>query len=138
MMLLRATVTAHKSRRHSVRAELVEAQPLSAQPTSTRSANENLIHPMMTGDLARGIPRNRTILAHLQLLPRATLATQDAALMIIGQHKPKERGVGFIDVHLMASTRPLKALLWTRDKRWLLLPGSDLWWSHRILLNTPA
>ena len=80
-------------------------------------ANEICIHPMVIGELACGNLRNRTILAHLQLLPQATVANHDEALAMIEQHKLMGRGVGFVDVHLLASAKLSKATLWTRDKR---------------------
>jgi len=51
------------------------------------------------------------------LLPQATIATHDEALAMIEQYKLMGRGVGFVDVHLLASARLSKATLWTRDKR---------------------
>ena len=80
-------------------------------------ANEICIHPMVIGELACGNLRNRSILVNLQLLPQATVATHDEALAMIEQHKLMERGVGFVDVHLLASAKLSKATLWTRDKR---------------------
>ncbi len=84
---------------------------------ASREANEICIHPMEIGELACGNLRNRMILAHLQLLPQATVATHDEALAMIEQHKLMERSVGFVDVHLLASAQLSKATLWTRDKR---------------------
>ena len=80
-------------------------------------ANQICIHRMVIGELACGNLRNRTILAHLQLLPYATVATHDEALAMIEQHKLMVRGVRFVDVHLLASAKLSKATLWTRDKR---------------------
>ncbi len=80
-------------------------------------ANEICIHPMVIGELACGNLRNRTILVNLQLLPQATVSTHDEALAMIEQHKLMGRGVGFVDVHLLASAKLSKATLWTRDKR---------------------
>lgn len=80
-------------------------------------ANEICIHPMVIGELACGNLRNRTILVNLQLLPQATIATHDEVLAMIEQHKLMGRGVGFVDVHLLASAKLSKAMLWTRDKR---------------------
>ena len=79
----------------------------------------------MIGELACGNLRNRTILVNLQLPPQATIATHDEALAMIEQHKLMGRGVGFVDVHLLASARLSKATLWTRDKR-LAVIASEL------------
>ena len=80
-------------------------------------ANEICIHPMVIGELACGNLRNRSILVNLQLLPQATVASHDEALAMIEQHTLMGRGVGFVDVHLLASAKLSKATLWTRDKR---------------------
>lgn len=80
-------------------------------------ANQICIHPMVVGELACGNLRNRAILAHLQLLPPTTVATHDEALAMIEQHKLMGRGVGFVDVHLLASAKLSNASLWTRDVR---------------------
>ena len=71
----------------------------------------------MIGELACGNLRNRTILAHLQLLLHASVATHHEAPALIEQHKLMGRGVGFVDVHLLASAKLSKATLWTREKR---------------------
>ena len=80
-------------------------------------ANQIYIHPIVVGELACGNLRNRATLAHLQLLPHATVATHDEALAMIEQHKLMGRDVGFVDVHLLASAKLSKASLWTRDLR---------------------
>lgn len=115
----------YRCARNTVRAERVEAQPLATQPTTTRSANEICIHPMVILELACGNLRNRTILVDLQLLPQATVATHGEALAMIEQHKLMGRGVGFVDVHLLASAKLSKTTLWTRDKR-LAVIASEL------------
>jgi predicted nucleic acid-binding protein len=84
---------------------------------ASREANEICIHTMGVGELACGNLRNRAILAHLQLLPKATVATHEEVLAIVEQHKLMGRGVGFVDVHLPASAKLSKESLRTRDKR---------------------
>ena len=88
-----------------------------SQLRAALEANQIYIHPMVVGELACGNLRNRTILAHLQLLPHATVATHDEALAMIEQHKLMGRGVGFVDVHLLASAKLSNASLWTSDMR---------------------
>ena len=88
-----------------------------AQLRAALEANRICIHPMIVGELACGSLRNRATLAHLQLLPHATFATHDEALAMIEQHKLMGRGVGFVDVHLLASAKLSNAALWTRDVR---------------------
>lgn len=58
------------------------------------------------------------VLDLLQQLPRSPLATNDEALYLIEQHHLYNRGIGWVDAHLLASTLLAgDAQLWTRDKR---------------------
>ncbi len=78
-----------------------------------------LCHPWVIGELALGSLRQRgAILASLHGLPAATVADDDEVLTFIDRHGLYGRGIGYIDVHLLASARlTLDAALWTRDKR---------------------
>lgn len=77
------------------------------------------IHPFVIGEIACGTLRNREeILDLLATLPAAPVATDDEALAFIEQRKLMGRGVGYIDVHLLASVTLSTGLrLWTADKR---------------------
>ncbi|NOT84677.1 MAG: type II toxin-antitoxin system VapC family toxin [Methylococcaceae bacterium] len=85
------------------------------------SAGEVLAHPYVTGELALGNLQNRdTVLAALQGLPQASVATETEVLRFIAQHALFGIGIGYIDVHLLAAVKlSPDALLWTRDKRLL-------------------
>ena len=78
-----------------------------------------LAHPFVIGELALGSLKNReTLLASLSELPQATTATDPEVLDFIDRNALFGVGVGYIDVHLLASTRlNAGARLWTRDKR---------------------
>jgi predicted nucleic acid-binding protein len=78
-----------------------------------------LTHPFVIGELALGRMRQREIiLAALSDLPRAELATDAEVLGFINREALFGRGVGYIDVHLLASVRlTAGAELWTRDTR---------------------
>jgi predicted nucleic acid-binding protein len=80
---------------------------------------EVLIHPFVRGELACGnIRSRREILAHLGRLPQAPSATDDEALSFIESRSLSGRGIGYIDVHLLASTSLHgTARLWTLDRR---------------------
>lgn len=82
-------------------------------------AGEVLSHPFVIGELALGYLEPRgPILEALQKLPSAVVASHLEVLQFIEQHRLFERGVGYVDVHLLASTRlTASATLWTRDKR---------------------
>lgn len=81
-------------------------------------AGQVLIHPWVVGELACGNLRDRKqVLDLLQSLPLSPVAAENEALFFIDQHALMGRGIGYVDVHLLASARLAKARLWTRDKR---------------------
>ncbi|HWG03890.1 MAG TPA: type II toxin-antitoxin system VapC family toxin [Beijerinckiaceae bacterium] len=77
-----------------------------------------LIHPFVIGELALGDLRQRgPILGYLHGLPSAVVATDREALHFIETHALARLGIGYIDVHLLASTfLTVGASFWTRDK----------------------
>jgi predicted nucleic acid-binding protein len=78
-----------------------------------------LTHPFVVGELACGNIRNRVeILDLVGRLPTPPIATDAEALVLIDRHKLNSKGVGYIDVHLLASTLLLpNARLWTNDRK---------------------
>ena len=76
-------------------------------------------HPFVVGELACGNLKNRReILRHLGELPEAPLATHLEVMTFIERHGLMGRGVGYVDVHLLASTALADATrLWSRDRR---------------------
>jgi predicted nucleic acid-binding protein len=88
---------------------------------------EVLCHPWVTGELALGqLSQREEILALLGGLPQATLATEAEVLAVIDLHRLRGRGIGYVDVQLLASSLLMpEVLLWTRDKR-LAGAASDL------------
>jgi predicted nucleic acid-binding protein len=78
-----------------------------------------LTHPFIRGELACGNLRNRNVVLNLMAeLPVAPVATDEEALHLIEHWDLMGRGIGFIDVHLVASVMLADAAqLWTRDKR---------------------
>ncbi|HXV01611.1 MAG TPA: PIN domain-containing protein [Caulobacteraceae bacterium] len=86
---------------------------------SLLEAGAVLVHPFVVGELALGNMRRRSsVLAMLEDLPRAELATHAEVLGFIDRHALFGRGVGYVDAHLLAATRlTSSARLWTRDRR---------------------
>ena len=79
---------------------------------------EVVCHPFVIGELACGNIRNRAeILSLLQALPMASVAQHDEVLQFIESRRLMGRGLGLIDVHLLASSRLTSVTLWTADKR---------------------
>lgn len=78
-----------------------------------------LIHPFVVGEMACGSLKNRSdILYFLQHLPQTPVATLSEVLYLLDAHRLMGRGLGFVDLHLLAATQLASpAQLWTRDKR---------------------
>jgi predicted nucleic acid-binding protein len=87
--------------------------------TALLAAEEVLGHPFVTGEVALGYLRQRdAILRVLQDLQQAILATADEVLNLIGQLPLIGRGIGYVDVHLLAAARLTPdTKLWTGDMR---------------------
>jgi len=74
-------------------------------------------HPFVVGELACGGIRNRTqILALLRALPEASVAEHEEVLILLTNWRLHGRGLGWIDVHLMAAALLTGCRLWTLDK----------------------
>jgi predicted nucleic acid-binding protein len=82
-------------------------------------SNRVLAHPFVIGELALGQLRQReVILASLRDLPQAKTVTDPEVLHFIERHALTGLGIGYVDVHLLASTQlTAGSSLWTRDKR---------------------
>ena len=81
-------------------------------------ANQVLMHPWVIGELALGnLPKRLAFLKFLRALPEAVEARDEEVMDMIEAHGLYGAGIGWVDVHLVASARLTKADLWTRDKR---------------------
>jgi predicted nucleic acid-binding protein len=79
---------------------------------------EVMCHPFIIGELACGNLKNRTeIISLLQSLPMAPTIEFDEFLFFIDQNQLMGKGVGFVDVHLLASAQLAGVPLWTADKK---------------------
>jgi len=77
-----------------------------------------LIHPFVIGELACGNLANRKeIIALLHSLPFTPKADDDEILFFVERHKLMGRGLGLVDVHLLASTTIAGASILTADNR---------------------
>lgn len=86
-----------------------------------------LMHPFVVGEIACGSLADRQpILELLQDLPAAVVAEHGEVLPFIERHGLHGKGIGYVDVHLLASVALTDgARLWTRDKR-LRLAAEEL------------
>ena len=79
---------------------------------------EVLCHPHVVGELACGNLRARDkVITLLQTLPVSPVVSDKESLCFIDNYSLMARGIGYIDVQLLASARLAGAHLWTRDKR---------------------
>jgi predicted nucleic acid-binding protein len=75
-------------------------------------------HPFVIGELACGnLARRREVLSYLDALPQTPLVDHDEVRGFIESHGLSGRGLGWIDVHLLASARSASVPFWTVDKR---------------------
>lgn len=79
---------------------------------------EVVCHPFVIGELACGNIKNRSeILTLIQSLPVIPTIDLDEYLYFIDQNSLYGSGIGFADIHLLASARLLDIPIWTADKR---------------------
>lgn len=77
------------------------------------------MHPKVVGELACGSLSNRgNRLRQWRDLPPLKSVSDDEAVQFLERHLLMSRGIGFIDVHLLAAVAQARgARLWSHDKR---------------------
>ncbi len=77
-----------------------------------------LMHPCVSGELAcGGLKDRRKVLCDLAALPAAKLATDSEVMHLVDTKRLWGRGLGWIDVRLLASALLSKCRFWTLDKK---------------------
>ena len=77
-----------------------------------------VMHPFVIGELACGNLKNRNEVLHLMsTLPAVPVATEAEVLAMIERRKLMGRGLGYIDVHLVASAVLSGSRIWSRDRQ---------------------
>ena len=88
-----------------------------------------LTHDLVIAELAVGnlgpAGVRKEILAGLARLPKAPSVELAEVLTLVEQESLERRGLGAVDVHLLASARIARALVWTSDKH-LAAAAEDL------------
>ena len=82
--------------------------------------NESLVvcHPFIVGELACANIKNRSeILVLLQALPQVILAEHKEVLQFIKHYRLMGKGLGYLDMHLLASALLTRVHLWTLDQK---------------------
>lgn len=75
-------------------------------------------HLFIVGELACGNLKNRAeILSLLQALPMASFLEHAEVIQFIGHYTLMGKGLGYIDMHLLASALLTGIPLWTLDRR---------------------
>jgi predicted nucleic acid-binding protein len=87
--------------------------------------NQVAMHPMVAGELACGTLRDRDALLGLwSSLPQLPAASHDETLYFLAHNRLWGRGIGYVDLHLLAAVSLGDAVaLWTRDKRLSQIAG---------------
>ncbi|MEN8257678.1 MAG: PIN domain-containing protein [Thermodesulfobacteriota bacterium] len=84
------------------------------------------------GELACGGLKNRQeIISLLQALPQTPEAGFQEFLYFIEQNKLFGKGIGFVDIHLLASAQLAQVPLWTTDKK-LKTAASELGLNYQM------
>ncbi len=81
--------------------------------------NEGLVlsHPFVIGELACGHLQNRDeILSLLEALPKSRVASHEEVLLFVSERKLYGKGLGWVDVHLLAGALLSHSSLWTKDR----------------------
>ena len=75
-------------------------------------------HPFIVGELACGnLERRSEIFVHLQALPQANPAEHEEVMQFMENYSLMGKGLGYIDMHLLASALLTKVPLWTLDQK---------------------
>lgn len=76
-----------------------------------------LCHPLIIGELACGhLARRAEVLQSLQLLPDTPRLDFHEILAFVDAHRLFGQGLGWVDVHLLASAFLEQVTIWTLDK----------------------
>jgi predicted nucleic acid-binding protein len=79
---------------------------------------EVFCHPFIIGELACGHINNRQeIITALQSLPQSTFIEHDEIMIFIEKNQIMGKGLGYIDVAILASSLVTGIPLWTFDRK---------------------
>ena len=90
------------------------------EPALVRLLDDGAVfcHPFIIGELACANLRNRTsVIPLLEALPASRVAEHREILLFIENHGLQGKGLGYIDMHLLASAILTGVPLWTLDKQ---------------------
>jgi predicted nucleic acid-binding protein len=95
---------------------LAGKEPFASELDRLLSEDEVLAHDLVYGELLIGDrgPREKWLVAYAEL-HRAAQVTHAEVVRLVIERKLKGVGIGWIDVHLLASALVSRASLWTAD-----------------------
>ena len=98
----------------------------SAELAALLASSVVMIHPFVVGELACGhLQKREAVFTALASLPSALVLPHHEVLAYVERHRLMSRGIGWVDMHLLASaTVSGRVSLWSRDKR-LMLAASE-------------
>ena len=75
-------------------------------------------HPFVVGELACGnLGRRSEVLGSLAALPHAPMVSHEEVLEFLERQRLQGKGLGWLDMHLLASARLARIPFWTQDKK---------------------
>lgn len=96
------------------------------------NANEVLGHDLVYGELLIGDRGGRTqTLVAYERMQQAKMVPHDIVVQLVEARGLHGRGVGWIDVHLLASAMVERAKLWTADPRFAAVV-EELGMAHKV------
>lgn len=80
-------------------------------------SNQVCTHPFVLGELSCGnISNRKEVLSLLRTLQRIDQVLDEEVFILIENRKLYGKGLGFIDIHLLASAMIHQVQIWTRDR----------------------
>ncbi len=85
-----------------------------------------MAHPFVMGELACGsLHRRDEVIERLNEPPASPVVSVGETLYLIEHHQLMGLGIGYIDIHLLATTAVANnTALWTRDKKLMKVAAS--------------
>lgn len=97
---------------------LANRAPFAAELDRLLDLNEVAGHDLIYGELLIGDPRGREeLLAAYDRIHRVAPVPHSEVVAFVRAHNLHGRGIGWVDVHLLASSLVADVLLWTADQR---------------------
>jgi predicted nucleic acid-binding protein len=111
---------------------LAGAEPYASKLDRLLSDDQVLGHDFVYGELLIGDRgARRKLLAEYKVMRRAALIAHLEVVQFVMHHKITSRGIGWIDVHLLASAIVAGSNLWTADRP-LATVAQDIGVAYRL------